>query len=44
MTTIQFIDLAVAYAPSINEIVRTLCLAIVLLLLKSYGIIKPTRR
>lgn len=38
------ISLAIAYAPSINQIIRTLCLAISLALLKRYGIIKPTRR
>lgn len=41
-------SLAIAYAPSINMIIRTLCLAISLAislaLLKRYGIIKPTRR
>ncbi|CZW13788.1 Uncharacterised protein [Enterobacter hormaechei] len=38
------LSLAITYAPSINQIVRTLCLAISLALLKRYGIIKPTRR
>lgn len=38
------ISLAIAYAPSINQIIRTLCLAISLALLKRYGIVKPTRR
>nr|DAM17091.1 MAG TPA: hypothetical protein [Caudoviricetes sp.] len=38
------ISLAVAYAPSINQIISTLCLAISLPLLKRYGIINPTRR
>lgn len=38
------ISLAIAYAPSINKIISTLCLAISLALLKRYSIIKPTRR
>ncbi|EDQ3252085.1 hypothetical protein ACYTOM_003094 [Salmonella enterica] len=35
---------AIAIAPAINQIVKTVCLAIQLWLLKRYGIIKPTRR
>ncbi|HIB8907738.1 hypothetical protein WE580_13845 [Citrobacter freundii] len=38
------ISFVIAIAPSINQIIRTLCLAISLALLKRYGIIKPTRR
>lgn len=34
---------AIAIASSINEIIKTACLAISLALLKRYGIIKPTR-
>lgn len=40
----QDIFFAIAFAPSINEIIKTACLAISLALLKRYGIIKPTRR
>lgn len=39
-----YISLAIAIAPSINQIVKTASLAISLTLLKHYGIIKPTRR
>ncbi|MCO5748075.1 hypothetical protein, partial [Citrobacter freundii] len=39
-----YISLAIAIAPSINQIVKTASLAISLALLKHYGIIKPTRR
>ncbi|HHD2941940.1 TPA: hypothetical protein ACNZ88_004745, partial [Enterobacter kobei] len=42
----MFLDLdnsfAIAIAPAINQIVKTVCLAIQLWLLKRYGIIKPT--
>lgn len=38
------LSLAIAYAPSINQIVKTACLTINLALLKRYGIIKPTQR
>lgn len=38
------LSLAIAYAPSINHIISTLCLAISLALMKRYGIIKTTRR
>ena len=38
------ISFVIAIAPSINQIVKTICLAINLALLKQYGIIKPTRR
>ena len=33
---------AIAIAPAINQIVKTVCLAIQLWLLNRYGIIKPT--
>lgn len=44
MPTELVISFAIAIAPSINQIVKTACLAICLALLKRYGIIKPTRR
>ncbi|CZW72065.1 Uncharacterised protein [Enterobacter hormaechei] len=38
------LSLAIAYAPSINQIVKTACLTINLALFKRYGIIKSTRK
>lgn len=44
MSTNLLISFVIAIAPAINQIVKTVCLAIQLWLLKRYGIIKPTRR
>ncbi|UYU30290.1 hypothetical protein [Siccibacter colletis] len=44
MVTELEISLAIAYAPSINHVIKTACLVIRLAVLKRYGIIKPTSR
>lgn len=44
MFTDKELSLAIALAPSINEIVKTACLALRLWLLERYSIIKLTRR
>lgn len=44
MTSIQFIELATLYAPSVNDLVSTACFAIKISILAHYSIIKPTRR
>lgn len=44
MHTELYLSLAIALAPSINEIVKLSCLALSLCLLSRFSIIKPTRR
>lgn len=44
MFSVLDISLFIACAPSINQIVKTVCLSMQLALLKRYGIIKPIKR
>lgn len=44
MSTSLLISFVIAISPSINEIVKTVCLSKRLQLLERYGIIKPTSR
>lgn len=39
-----WVELALAFSPSINDISHTVCLAVNLWLLRRYTIIKPTSR